>query len=92
MNLIDKAKKLTLPDVRSRFLAYRRLHSEWGALHVVLDVHDESVRFCIKWARENGDVEGEALAEILLALSLTQRLKLSRYTGRDVTPNKDAAK
>lgn len=72
-------KKPAIPDVLPRFAAYRSRHGAWGALHVVLDdgnVSDDSVRYCLDAARDAGDCEGAALAQILLMMSKTQRLKL----------------
>lgn len=73
--------KPSIPDVLPRFVAYYRDHPAWGALHVVLDdgnVEDVFVRGCAEYAREQADVEGEALADILLRMSRTQRGKISR--------------
>lgn len=70
---------VTIPDVIDRFRAYHDVHLAWGSLHVVLDdgnIGDDSVRGCIGYAQEVGDVEGEALARILLTMSKTQRLKI----------------
>jgi hypothetical protein len=71
-----------VPDVIGRFRAYheRPENGAWGSLHLVLEDHniaDSNVEFCIRWAAGNGDVEGEALARILLAMSKTQRLKIA---------------
>jgi hypothetical protein len=71
--------KPTIPEVLPRFVAYHANNGAWGSLHIVLDdnnVADAHVRYCSEWAREQGDVEGEALAEILLRMSKTQRGKL----------------
>lgn len=73
--------KPTLGDLAliQRFAAYYRNHRAWGSLHVVLDdgnVHTDHVTFCREVARDTGDLEGETLAELLLLMSRTQRLKL----------------
>ena len=73
--------KQTIPDVLDRFRAYRERHPSWGALHVVLEdlnVGDDSVRRCLDFARDDADEEGHALAEILLTMSRTQRIRLAR--------------
>lgn len=75
--------KPTIPEVLARFAAYhvRVENLAWGSMHIALDDHnvdDDSVRFCIDDAIAKGDVEGEALARILLTMSKTQRLKISR--------------
>lgn len=52
-----------------------------GSLHIVLEdgnIEDSHVRFCIEFAREEGDPDGVALAETLLSMSKTQRKRLSR--------------
>lgn len=81
-NRLDPARP-TVPDVIERFRAYHALpdNGAWGSLHIVLDdgnVDDDSVRFCIDWANKYHDTEGEELAHILLQMSKTQRLRLSR--------------
>lgn len=71
--------KPTIPEVLDRFRAYHQQHPTWGCLHIVLDdenVADADVRYCLAYAQHEGDTEGVALAEILLAMSRTQRLKL----------------
>lgn len=69
------------PEVVDRFAAYYRENPAWGSVHVVLDDHNLqhcSVDFCIGWAVENGDAEGEALARILRSMSRSQRVRLGR--------------
>ena len=71
--------KPTIPDVLPRFQAYRFNNPTWGTLHIVLEdgnVADKDVQWCIEHAREHGDDEGAALAEILLTMSRTQRQRL----------------
>lgn len=69
----------TIPEVVADFEAYHLREPVWGSMHIVLDddnVEDSSVQFCIDYAREKGDAEGERLARILLTMSRTQRLRL----------------
>lgn len=81
--------KPSVPDVVERFRAYYNRTDgfggcEWGVLHTVLsddNLSDGSVRFCIHTAIEERDVEGEALARLLLMMSKTQRAKLGRISG-----------
>jgi hypothetical protein len=71
--------KPTIPEVIDRFRAYHDANITWGSLHIVLDdgnVRDDDVTFCIEWAREHDDAEGESLGRILLQMSKTQRKKL----------------
>lgn len=81
--------KPSLPDVAAMFRAYYQQpgNGAWGSLHIVLDdgnTDDDSVRLCIGFAQERGDTEGERLANILLAMSRTQRRKLPFVaSGRD---------
>lgn len=73
--------KITVPEVIERFREYHLDHPAWGSLHIVLDdfnVHDHHVQHCVEYAEEQGDLEGKALALILLQMSKSQRLKLSR--------------
>lgn len=72
--------EITIPEVIDRFCDYHEVNLYWGSLHFVLDdanLDDSDVEFCIEWAQKNGDVEGEALARILLNMSKTQRKKLA---------------
>jgi hypothetical protein len=75
---------LKIPSVRvyvARFADYLDGHCAWGSLHVVLDdgnLEDSHVRFCLDWAREEGDAEGADLAALLLQMSRTQRGKIGR--------------
>jgi hypothetical protein len=74
-------KPSVTPELLERFKAYHRDNGAWGSLHIVLDdnnLKDSNVRFCVKFANEEGDSEGEALAEILLTMSKTQRGKIAR--------------
>ena len=78
--------KLNIPEVIYRFRAYHAIHRAWGSLHIVLDdcnVEDSSVKFCIEYAKEKGDKEGEELGMILLKMSKTQRLKLAALRGEE---------
>jgi hypothetical protein len=73
--------KPTIPDVVERFATYHQQpgNEVWGSLHIVLDdgnIRRSDVEFCRDAANERGDIEGVALAELLLSMSKTQRLKL----------------
>lgn len=75
--------KLTVPEVLPLVEAYydKPNNGAGGNLHIVLDdgnVEDSHVEFCLNQARRYGDLDGVALAEILLKMSKTQRLKLYR--------------
>jgi hypothetical protein len=73
-------QKLTVLDVRPVAEAYYQAgHVCGGNLHIVLDdgnVEDGHVLFCKKAAHEAGDAVGEQLADLLLQLSKTQRMKI----------------
>lgn len=72
-------EKPTVPEVLPLVNAYYKTHPVGGSLHIVLDdcnVDDGHVEFCLNWAIEEDDAEGEALARILLRMSKTQRKKL----------------
>lgn len=72
--------KPTIPEVLPLVRAYyAKGNYAGGALHIVLEdgnVKDSDVRFCISWARQENDADGLALAELLLKMSKTQRIKL----------------
>ena len=56
-----------------------------GHLHIVLcdmNLDDSSVMFCWKAATKAGDTDGEALAEAMLGLSMTQRKKVRQDCWR----------
>lgn len=64
------------PGLVRRFAEYLAANPAWGSLHVVLDDHnlsDTDVSAAIRTAREQGDKEGEALAQLLILMSRTQR-------------------
>ena len=75
--------KPTVPEVQPYVNAYYAMEGNGagGSLHIVLDdgnVNDGHVQFCIEFAQERDDPDGVLLARVLLAMSPTQRLKLSR--------------
>ena len=87
---MSETEKVTIPMVLDDFQAYHSKpeNSVWGSLHIVLadeNVSDGNVRFCEKWAEERGDDDGVRLARVLLSMSRTQRLRLSRKC-RAVSP------
>lgn len=52
-----------------------------GNLHIVLDdgnIRDGDVLFCLERAKECGDTDGIEIANLLLAMSKTQRKKVCR--------------
>jgi hypothetical protein len=76
------SSRLTVPDVLPMVREYvaKPGNMGGGSLHMVLDDgnwDDGSVRFCINWAAERGDVEGFDLGLILLTMSKTQRRRLA---------------
>ena len=81
-------RKPTIPEVLPLVQALYRRHAAGCCLHIVLDdgnVKDDSVRFCQKTAAERHHPRCLSLADILLAMSKTQRLKLSRMPRRSAT-------
>jgi len=73
--------KPTVPEVLPIVKAYyaKPNNGVGGSLHIVLDdgnVETSSVEFCKEYARQNNDLDGVALAELLLKMSYTQRKKL----------------
>ena len=72
----------TVPEVTVLARAYYAKPGDaaGGNLHVVLDdsnLDDSSISFCLERAHEAGDADGVVLAEKLLALTRTQRRRLS---------------
>lgn len=73
--------KIIVPEVIDRFRAYYLANPDWGSLHIVLEdfnIQDIHVDWCITRAEKIGDVEGLELAKILLTMSKSQRLKISK--------------
>ena len=75
--------KPTVPEVLPLVRAYyaKPGNNVGGSLHIVLEdgnVGDSHVEHCREWAEERDDVDGVALAKLLLRMSRTQRRKLSR--------------
>ena len=73
--------KPTVPEVLPMVQAYvsKPGNRVGGNLHIVLDegnVCDGHIEYCLERCREKGDADGVALAETLLRMSKTQRLKL----------------
>ena len=77
----DLGRPQLTPELYERFAAYLDKNPTWGSLHIVLDdgnLETHHVEFCVEWARKKGDAEGAALAEILLAMTVAQRGRISR--------------
>jgi hypothetical protein len=73
--------KITVPEVIDKFKSYNAKHGAWGNLHIVLEdqnLGDDSVKACIRFAEYSDDKEGKELAEFLLTLSQTQRLRIAQ--------------
>lgn len=86
------ARKPTVPEVPPLVVAYyaKSGHGAGGNLHIVLDdenVDDGQVQFCLDLARRVGDADGVQLAELLLRMSKTQRLKLACSWRSGVRPD-----
>lgn len=72
----------TVPEVLLHARAYyaKPGNGVGGNLHLVLDnrnVTDDHVRYCLERAEAEGDIDGAALAKMLLQMTKTQRLKLA---------------
>jgi hypothetical protein len=74
------AQKSPTLDVISKIRSYTKKDGNQvgGNLHMVLsdkNINDSDIEFCRKQAEDVGDAEGVELAELLLALSKTGRMK-----------------
>lgn len=83
--------RITVPDALPLVRRYYALPGNicGGTLHIVLDDHnveDSSVDYCLKFAEEESDHAGQALAMVLRRMSRTQRLKLACADKRQ-SPN-----
>jgi hypothetical protein len=77
--------KPTIPDVLPIARKYYDTHPAGGSLHIYLDdgnTSDGNIEFCLKYARQEHDEEGAALATLLLQMSQTQRTKLYHLLRR----------
>lgn len=75
-------RKPTVPEVLPKVKAYLKLPGNiiGGSLHAYLDdgnTKESDIRWCLEYAQERGDKEGIELAEILLRMSRTQRIKIA---------------
>ncbi len=80
--MVDLTRKPTIPEVMPLVVEYYSMPGNLagGSLHIVLDdqnVGDDSVDFCIQWARDRDDTEGVRLGEMLRRMSRTQRAKIA---------------
>lgn len=74
-----KNKPLSKEDF-VRFKRYQSANSGNSVFHIVLEnknIKDKHVEFCRKLAVKRNDQEGLELADILLAMSKSQRIKLA---------------
>jgi hypothetical protein len=79
--MTDDQCKPTVPEVLPLVKAFyaKPGNGVGGKLHVVLEdrnVETSHVQFCLDAAKEAGDEDAVALAELLLRMSTTQRRKL----------------
>ena len=79
---------MTVPELIEAARDYYTKNPVGGSLHIVLDdgnLKDDSIKWCIDYARGEGDEEGAKLGEMILGASMTQRKKLynsySKYCG-----------
>jgi hypothetical protein len=78
--------KPTIPEVAPVIAAYVKKpgNDMGGSLHIVLDdgnIESHHVEFCRNYARDQGDEDGEKLAELLLQMSASQRRRLCVKPG-----------
>lgn len=69
-------------ELKNKLRAY---HAEWpgswGSLHIAMEdgnMETENVEFCRQYATDNNDPEGAELAEMLLKISFSARMRLYR--------------
>lgn len=70
-------EKPTVKDVL--VIARHYVNTNKTSLHMVLNnknIKDDHINYCLEQARQYGDEQGVSLAETLLNMSKTQRLKL----------------
>jgi hypothetical protein len=72
--------KPTITEVGPLVAALYERNCVGCCLHIVLDddnIGDKSVEFCLEQAKAKGHADCQRLAELLLQMSKTQRLKLA---------------
>jgi hypothetical protein len=71
--------KITVPDVIEQFYSfYKNNNCSWGVFNLVLlkaNYNNDSVNYCLEQAKESEELQ---LGKILLLLTQTQRMKISR--------------
>lgn len=80
---MDKIRDCT--NYVQTFADYRIKNPVWGSLYCVLENHnldDEAVSYCKDKAEMEQDHYGAELADILLAMSKTQRYKVARLAEK----------
>lgn len=83
MNLMKPTVPEVLPIIRAYL--HKPGNNVGGSLHVVLDdnnIRDSDIRWCRDYALECGDEDGVKLADLLLAMSRTQRNKITTLCYR----------
>jgi hypothetical protein len=76
-------RKPTVPEVLPMVKELYKRHGVGCCLHVCIDdgnVEDRSVQFCLDFAKQKGCTDCILLAETLLKMSKTQRMKLHQLT------------
>jgi len=71
--------KPKIPEVLPFAKEYYSLHGAGGNLHIILDdgnIDDDDIEFCLQCSKNENDLEGIKLAELLLKMSKTQRRKI----------------
>lgn len=81
---------MTIPQVLPLLVAYLRLpgNEAGGPLHIYTDDGNDdidSMRWCARCAREEGDHLGEGIALLLADMSRTQRRKLARRANVEIS-------
>jgi hypothetical protein len=76
-----KTNKLAIPDVLPLVNAYalKKGNSLGGVLHLFLsnkNIERSHIEFCLNQAKDKDDTDGAHLANLLLQMSKTQRLKI----------------
>lgn len=80
---------MTVPEVLPLLVAYLRApgNEAGGVLHIFTDDGNDSldsIRFCARLAREEGDHVAEGIALLLGDMSRTQRRKLAARAGKEI--------
>jgi hypothetical protein len=82
--MTNNNQKVTIVEVRHLITDFKKKagNAAGGNLHIILEdqnTSDSDITFCINEAKDKNDVDAVKIAELMLKMSKTQRLKASYF-------------